>query len=442
VTPERDDARGLPALAAVALVSGAIVGVVGAAFRWTIAAAAGWRDALVAWAHQWPLAGWVVPVLAAAAGAAAARWLVRFAPEAAGSGVQHVEAVDRGEAEPSSPVAVPVKFLGGSLAIGSGLALGREGPTVQMGATIGASLARLLRLPVEDVRLMHSALAGAGIAVAFNAPLGGAIFTFEEVSRRFRLRLAVAALSSAATATAVQRLLLGDRADFAVAAFSPPGFESFLPFLGMGLLIGLLAAAYNRAVIGFLDLFDRWSRWSPLVRAGIVGGCVGLLAWLEPALVGGGEGLNQRVLAGEFLPRTLLLVLSVRWVLGPFSYSASTPGGLFAPLLLVGATTGALFGTAVGGWIPGAAVAPAAFAVVGMAAFFNGVVRAPVTGIVLVVELTSSTALVVPMLLATFAASLATTWVGSVPIYDTLRQRMLARDVAQGNAIPPLNSTP
>jgi CIC family chloride channel protein len=441
VTPDREDPRGLLRLGIAALASGALVGLVGGAFRLTLESLQRHRDALVAWAHQWPTFGWLVPVAAAALAAAAARWLVRFAPEAAGSGVQHVEAVDRGEAAPSRLAALPVKFVGGSLAIGSGLALGREGPTVQMGATLGASLGRLLRMPAEDVRLMHSALAGAGIAVAFNAPLGGAIFTFEEVSRKFRLRLAVAALSSAGAATAVQQLLLGDRHEFSVAALRPPGIGGLLPFLAMGLLIGLLAEAYNRAVVGFLDLFDRWHRWSPLVRAGVVGGVVGLVAWFAPGLVGGGEALSQRILAGGFLPGALLFVLATRWLLGPFSYSASTPGGLFAPLLLVGAATGALFGLAVEAWMPGVGVAPAAYAVVGMATFFNGVVRAPVTGIALVSEMTQGTTLMIPMLIATFAASLSTTWVGSVPIYDTLRLRMLARE-GSGSSGPPEGAAP
>src|SRR6188508_2473785 len=171
---EVDERPGLLRLSAAAAVGGALIGLVGALFRLALAGADRRLAELVAWAHGLSVAGWIVPIAASAGGVALARWLVRFAPVASGSGVQHVEAVMRGEAAPAPLAVVPVKFLGGVLAIGSGLALGREGPTVQMGATIGEEIARRLRMGLEDLRNLQAALAGAGLAVAFNAPLGGA----------------------------------------------------------------------------------------------------------------------------------------------------------------------------------------------------------------------------------------------------------------------------
>jgi CIC family chloride channel protein len=153
---------------------------------------------------------------------------VRWAPVASGSGVQHVEAVMRGEAEPAGLRVLPVKFVGGTLAIGSGLALGREGPTVQMGATIGISIARWLRMGSDDLRTIQAATAGAGLGVAFNAPMGGAIFVFEEVARNFRVRLTIATLIACAAAIGVSRLVLGDRPDFAVAPIAPPPLSSVI----------------------------------------------------------------------------------------------------------------------------------------------------------------------------------------------------------------------
>src|SRR3954465_14969633 len=166
--------------------------------------------------------GWMLTVLVAAVLVALAAWMVqRFAPLAAGSGGQHVEAVMRGEAPPAPFAVLPVKFAGGVLAIGSGLALGREGPTVQMGATIGAQMAQRSALNDPAVRVVQSAAAGAGLAVAFNTPLGGVAFVFEELSRRFSTSLMVATLAACTAAELVARLILGNGIDFRVPALPP-----------------------------------------------------------------------------------------------------------------------------------------------------------------------------------------------------------------------------
>jgi CIC family chloride channel protein len=418
--------EGLVRLACVALVSGLLAGIVGAAFRIVLAQGDHTRDAVIEWARQWPAFGWLVPVLGAAAMVAMARWLVqRFAPLAGGSGVQHVEAVMRGEAAPAPVSVLPVKFVGGALAIGSGLALGREGPTVQMGATIGSVLARKFSLADPDVRVVQSAAAGAGLAVAFNAPFGGAVFVFEELARKFTLRLAVATLAACAGAVHVMRLLLGDPVEFAASGLAEAPFWSFLIYFAFGAALGVLGAAYNRATILGLDLFGRFTAVPVELRAACVGAAIGLVAWFEPRMVGGGEHDLQELLNGQFTLFGLALIFAVRWVLGPLSYSAGTPGGLFSPLLFVGAAFGGLFGGVVHALLPSLAPEPASFAIVGMAAFFTAVVRAPFTGMILIVEMTATTALMVPLLAACAGALLVPALLGNPPIYDTLRARML-----------------
>lgn len=418
--------RSLLPLVLVAMVAGALTGLVGAAFRMTLVAAAGWRDALVHWSDGLGAWGFMVPVTSVALCAALARWLVRFAPVAAGSGVQHVEAVARGEADPAPLAVLPVKFAGGALALGSGLALGREGPTVQMGATIGELIAQRARMAVDDVRRMAIAASGAGLGVAFSAPLGGAIFAFEEVARSFSLRLVIATLLAAGTATGVAWSLIGNAPDFVVAQPALPAWRSAIPFLVFGLLLGVAGVFYNRLVMALLDFAASFQRVPPELRAGVIGAVVGLLLWCDPSLVGGGDGLNQWVLDGHAPLASLALIVAVRWFLGPFSYAATTPGGLFAPLLLLGAGFGALFAAASNALLPALGLDPVAFAIVGMAAFFAAVVRAPLTGIVLIVEMTATTTQVVPMLGASVMAVAAATWLRGEPVYDILRLRMLA----------------
>lgn len=423
--PSKPAPTALPVLALIALFGGTLVGGVGVAFCYVLRLADQWRDVVITWAQQWPQWGWLIPVIGAAALVMVARWLVqRFAPVAAGSGVQHVEAVMQGEAEPAPVAVLPVKFIGGTLAIGSGLALGREGPTVQMGATLGALVARVFAFAVEDVRRMQSA-AGAGLAVAFNAPVGGVVFVFEELSRRFESRLMVATLAACGAAMAVARALLGDHPEFRVTASMPPVPVHLVVYLILGALLGALGAAYNKAVVRWLDLFAWFKRVPVTLRAAFVGATVGLVAWFEPRLAGGGERIVQQVLDGHFTLFGLVWLFAARWLLGPFSYSAGTPGGLFAPLLLVGAAFGALAGAALQPLFPNIMPPAQALIVVGMAAFFTAVVRAPLTGLILIVEMTATTTLLIPLLAACLTASLVPPLLGSTPIYDTLRQRML-----------------
>lgn len=417
--------EGLGRLSAAALGAGVLMGFIGAWFRLSLIAGEHMRVGLIEWAHGFGPAGIAIPMAVAAIGVAAARSLVRLAPLAAGSGIQHVEAVVRGESDHARLLVLPVKFVGGLLAIGSGLALGREGPTVQMGATIGTAVARRLRARAEDVKAVMAAAAGAGLGVAFNAPVGGAIFVFEELVRSFRLRLTLATLLASTAALAVSRPILGDVLDFRVAPITEPEPRQLAAYFLLGALLGALAVPYNRAVVIGLDLNARAVRWPVEIRAGIVGAAVGLAAWFAPSIVGDGHFLNQRILAESLPALFLALAFALRFALGPFSYSAGTPGGLFAPLLLVGAALGSLSGSTLGPAFGTFAPTPSALAVVGMAAFFSAVVQAPLTGIVLIAEMTGETVLLVPMLAASVAALVTASLLGGRPIYDVLRERML-----------------
>ncbi len=418
-------------LAAAGLAVGALAGLVGTAFHLALDAAERFRTSMLDWAHGSPAVGWLAPILLAAAAAFVARWLVRrYAPEASGSGVQCVEEVIRGDVVPMRAVVLPVKFIGGVLTLGTGMALGREGPTVQMGATIGHLCWRMFKLRAGDARVLLAAGAGAGLAAAFNAPLAGAIFVFEELLRRFELRVAVATFAACSAALAVMRSLMGDHRVFSVPTIEVELFPGYLMFLVLGGAMGALGVAYNRMIVAGLDLADRVRRVPPEIPAAIIGGVVGLLAWLWPNVLGGGESQVQGVLDGDHSFGALGFLLAVRLLLGPLCYAPGLPGGLFAPLLVVGAAAGMLFGMAVETLIPAMTTPLSAFAAVGMGALFVGVVRAPTTGVALVVEMTGATSLFVPLLTACASAIAVPSMLGSPPIYDTLQ----ARDAAQRRA--------
>src|SRR5206468_3870082 len=187
------------------------------------------------------LGGFLLVTAICAAATAGAAWLVRcFSPQAEGSGIPNVEAVIRGELPPAPYRLIPVKFLGGLLAIGSGLALGREGPSVQMGASTAHLMGKLFRRNEDDCKTLLAAGAGAGLATAFNAPIAGAAFVLEELVRRFDTRITIATLGASAGAIAVARVLLGDAPDFRVEPLPYPGFGTVAIHLALGVVAGFL----------------------------------------------------------------------------------------------------------------------------------------------------------------------------------------------------------
>jgi CIC family chloride channel protein len=427
--------RGLLVLGCLSLVVGAASGLLGAIFRLVLAEADRLRDQALTWAHGQTYAGVFLIVAGCATATAGAAWLVRrFAPHASGSGIPHVECVLNGEIPPAPIRLVPVKFFGGLLAMGAGLALGREGPSVQMSAGIAHWIGRIFRRDVRDCLVLLAAGAGAGLATAFNAPIAGAVFVLEELARRFDTRITIATFGASAGAIAVSRQFLGDQPDFQVGPLPYPGFATGVFYLALGIIAGLLGVAYNRAILGALAVTGRLDRWPVDLRAALIGAIVGLIAWFHPSLVGGGDNLTQRTLVGAETLQWLSLVFLLRFGLGAVSYAARTPGGLFAPLLVLGAQIGLAFAIVCNHWLPAVSPEPKGLAIVGMAAFFTAVVRAPVTGIILVTEMTGSFSLLLPMLAACFASMLAPTLMGDPPIYDSLREGTLRTQARQERA--------
>ncbi|HSY66486.1 MAG TPA: H(+)/Cl(-) exchange transporter ClcA [Terriglobales bacterium] len=418
--------RSLFVLAFLAPIAGAAAGILGALFRLALARADRLRDEFVVWSHGRNIVGFLLVVTGCASATGIAAWLVRrFSPDASGSGIPQVEAVLEGRVRQAPFILIPVKFLGGLLAIGAGLALGREGPSVQMGASIAHLVGKIFKRNWPDCRVLLAAGAGAGLATAFNAPVAGAIFVLEELVRRFEPRIAIVALGASSTAIAVARLFLGDAPDFHVRALAFPSNGTKFLFFVLGALCGLAAIAYNHAILGAIAAADRLRGWPVELRAAMIGAGIGSLAWFAPELVGGGDPITQRTLQGIGTLAMIPLLFSLRFGLGAISYAAATPGGLFAPLLVLGAQLGLFFGLGCQLLFSGLQIQPEAFAVVGMAAFFAGVVRAPLTGIALVTEMTGNVTMLLPMMGGCFAAMLVTAVLRNPPIYDSLSTRVL-----------------
>jgi CIC family chloride channel protein len=418
---------------------GLCAGGVAVIFRGLLAGADGLRNLLIAWSYTVPTFGWLFPMLFGAIGALIATALVvRYAPEASGSGIPHLKAVLHRLRDLTWSRVLTIKMFSGVLAIGGGLALGREGPTVQMGGAVADGIARGLKVSPQDRLTLTAAGAGAGLAAAFNAPLSGLVFVLEEVQRDFRPAVFGAAFVAAATADVVARSVSGQLPVFTVPNYTMPPLSALPAFALLGMLAGLLGVAFNRGLLGTLNLMARVPRrWSFGICA-VVGAAAGLLAWFSPSAVGGGHELAETVLTNSIPLFAIPLLFLVRFGLTLASYGTGAAGGIFAPLLALGALLGLGVGYMIHMFLPALAAEPGVFAVVGMAAYFTAIVRAPLTGILLISEMTGSYEQMLPLLAASFCAYMMAESLRDIPIYEALLERDLSRGGIGANHDQPI----
>jgi chloride channel protein, CIC family len=428
---------GPPADVVRSAVVGLLAGACAVVFRWAIYAVDQLRLALLAAGYTRPQWGWALaPLLGFVAGCLVGWLTVRFAPDAPGSGIPHIKGVLRGARTMTWRALLPVKFAGGALGIGSGLSLGLEGPTVQMGACAAQAVGEASGLTDRARRPLIASGAGAGLAAVFNAPLAGFIFTLEELRRPLLGTTYSGSLIAVVCAVMLARALTGQLPSFEVRGFPAPPLSSFPLVLVIGVVAGLLGVTFNRSLLGLHRLsfrvcaVPRW--WLP----GLIGAAIGLVAWWLPDATGGGHAFAQRLLSGAYPAGLGLLglVLTVKFALTVGSYASGAPGGIFAPLLVLGAIAGVIVGQASEWAFPTLVPTPTSFAVLGMAALFTASVRAPMTGITLILEMTRETAQIFALCTACLVSYLVAEGLGERPVYDALleddleRRRGRARD--------------
>lgn len=417
-----------------AAIVGLAAGALALLFQESLDFAEGLRHTLLVHMHQdharW---GWAALPLIAGVAAAFVGWMTsRFAPEAAGSGIPHIQGVLMHVNTLDWRRIIPVKFLGGVLCIGSGFSLGREGPTVQMGAAVGKLIGEVLRVPEKAMPRLMACGSGAGLAAAFHAPLAGFIFTIEEMQREFSSLTYTMALIAAVGADIITTSVMGSGNAFHASGFPPASMAAFPAYIATGLLAGLFGAAYNKALLHSQALTLKYSTSPRWVRAGLVGVVVGLVLWWMPDLGGGGHAIAERMVHGDFEGLTsvnFLLILFVgKFLLTVLCYLSGVPGGIFAPMLVMGASLGLLTGTVASAVLPDVLPFPASLAAIGMAAFFTAVVRAPLTGVVLVLEMTGDWQQLLPLLTASMVAYALSERLHVEPIYEAL----LSADIERG----------
>ena len=424
----------------MAAVVGTLAGLIGVAFEKSVNWVQNLRiGALVEVADHWFLV-WPLAFILSALLAMVGYFLVRrFAPEAGGSGIPEIE----GALEELRPVrwwrVLPVKFIGmGTL--GAGMVLGREGPMVQLGGNLGRMVVDVFRMRSPEAR--HTLLAtgaAAGLSAAFNAPLAGILFIIEEMRPQFRYNLISikAVFTGVIMATIVFRIFNGDKAVIEVGKLSNAPVNTLWLYLILGMIFGCVGPLFNTLVLRTQDMFQRLhggniKKW--VLIGGLIGGSCGVLGLIQPAASGGGFNLIPIAAAGNFSVGLLLFIFIARVITTLLCFSSGAPGGIFAPMLALGTLLGTAFGMAATPLFPAYHLDAGTFAIAGMGALLAASVRAPLTGIVLVLEMTDNYQLILPMIITCLGATLLAQFLGGKPLYSTILQRTLAKQKAEQEA--------
>lgn len=425
----------------MAAVVGTLAGLIGVAFEKSVNWVQNLRiGALVEVADHWFLV-WPLAFILSALLAMVGYFLVRrFAPEAGGSGIPEIE----GALEELRPVrwwrVLPVKFIGGMGTLGAGMVLGREGPMVQLGGNLGRMVVDVFRMRSPEAR--HTLLAtgaAAGLSAAFNAPLAGILFIIEEMRPQFRYNLISikAVFTGVIMATIVFRIFNGDKAVIEVGKLSNAPVNTLWLYLILGMIFGCVGPLFNTLVLRTQDMFQRLhggniKKW--VLIGGLIGGSCGVLGLIQPAASGGGFNLIPIAAAGNFSVDLLLFIFIARVITTLLCFSSGAPGGIFAPMLALGTLLGTAFGMAATPLFPAYHLDAGTFAIAGMGALLAASVRAPLTGIVLVLEMTDNYQLILPMIITCLGATLLAQFLGGKPLYSTILQRTLAKQKAEQEA--------
>jgi CIC family chloride channel protein len=311
----------------------------------------------------------------------------------------------------------PLKALAAALSIGFGASVGPEDPSVQIGAGLGSLLGQRARLSDASVRALVAAGAAGGIAAAFNAPIAGVFFALEIILGEISGSALGLVLLASVISSVFTQAVSGAQPAFHIPAYSFRSAGELPLYFGLGLLAGLVAALYIRALYLAQDVFRAW-RVPWWLKPAVAGLALGLVGLGLPQVMGVGYEAIEQILAGAPLPLAVLLALLVaKLVLTPVSLGGGFQGGVFAPSLFLGAALGAAYGLALASLLPGFQVAPPAFALVGMAAVLAGAVHAPLTAILLLFEMTNDYHIILPLMFAVFVSLVVSQWLQPDSVY-------------------------
>jgi chloride channel protein, CIC family len=346
--------------------------------------------------------------------------LYHYFPNARGSGVPQTKAALFAREGFISLRTVLGKFTCTAATLASGIPLGREGPSVQVGAGIASVLGRALGLRPEKVKALLPVGAAAAIAAAFNTPMAAVLFALEEVMGDLHAPILGSVVLASATSWAMLRLLLGNNPLFHVPQYELVHPLEFGVYAILGIVGGFLSVAFTKLLLGmrkrFLLLPRKTSWWHPVVG----GVTVGLMGWVVPQALGVGYSYVGEALNGTMAFKLMALLVVLKLVGVTVSYASGNAGGIFGPSLFLGAMLGGAVGSVAHHLLPAYTATPGAYALVGMGALFAGIVRAPMTSVLMIFEMTRDYAVIVPLMIANLTSLFISSRFQRQPIYEAL----------------------
>src|ERR1035441_115260 len=346
--------------------------------------------------------------------------LYRYFPDARGSGVPQTKTALFARDGVITLRTIVGKFICTAGTLACGIPLGREGPSVQVGGGIASLLGRFLGLSPKNVKKLIPVGAAAAIAAAFNTPLAAVLFTLEEVVGDLNAPVMGAVVLASATAWVVLRLLLGDNPLFKVPQYHLVHPLEFAIYAVLGLAGGLVSVAFTKLLLVIRARFLQFplsTVWFQPVAGGLV---VGLMGWFVPQVLGVGYGYVGGVLNGGVALNLMVLLVVLKLLAVTTSYASGNAGGIFGPALFLGAMLGGAVGTVAHHLLPAYTATPGAYALVGMGAVFAGIVRTPMTSVLMIFEMTQDYAVIVPLMIANLVSLFISSRLQRQPIYDAL----------------------
>jgi len=316
------------------------------------------------------------------------------------------------------------KFITAALAIGSGHSLGPEDPSLQIGACIASVMGRQMRLSRDRMRLIAPVGAAAGLAAAFNAPISAVLFVIEEVIGRWTAGILGSVVLSAVSSVVVMRWFLGSESLFRIPAVQMERPSELIAYAILGIVGGVASVAFSMGIATLRPKFKALPLWTQYFQPGLAGLLIGIIAWLgAPQVMGAGYEAMDEAMHGRFTWQFLAVLAGLKIVATLLSFVSGTPGGMFAPTLFIGAMLGAAVGGAEHAVLPHLSGSPGTYALVGMGVLFAGFLRAPMTSVFMVLEVSGNYSIILPVIVANTIAYVISRGLQPIPIFDALTRQ-------------------
>jgi chloride channel protein, CIC family len=362
--------------------------------------------------------------------------LAKFFPEARGSGVPQTEAAYHlRQGDIPGRVAFG-KFLTGVLCIGSGHSMGREGPSVQIGAGLASSIGKWFHLSPERAQSLVPVAAAAALSAAFNTPVAAVIFALEEIIGDMNAALVGSTVVASVAAVIVERSILGNSPIFQVPQYHLVDPAELIAYAVLGVVGGIVSLAFSKGLLWLRGLFQRLPARTRVIQPAIGGLIIGVMLIFFPQVMGVGYEYVNQGLNGGLLLKTMALLCVVKLVATIISYASGNAGGIFAPSLYLGAMAGGVIGTLMHRFAPFPTGDTGAYALVGMGTLFAGIIRAPMTSVFMIFELTQDYQVFVPLMIANMISFAISKHYQPVSLYHALLQQDNVHMPATGARIP------